>query len=156
MATKITAAHLATGAGVRTVITEGRSPRNIHKILAGEPLGTQFEPQLQPINARKRWIAHALVPNGILYLDNGAVEAISKLGKSLLAAGIIKVQGEFHRQDAVKLCDSTGREVARGLVNYSSSELQQIQGRRSQEIKAILGYLSSETIVHRDNLVLAH
>lgn len=154
MATKVAAAQIATGAGVRTVITEGRSPRNIQKILAGETLGTQFEPRPQPFNARKRWIAHALVPTGKLYLDKGAVEAICQLGKSLLAAGITRVAGEFERQDAVQLYEPTGREVARGLVNYSSTELQQIQGRRSEEIKVILGYLGAATVVHRDNLAL--
>lgn len=154
MATKIAAAEIATDSGVRTVITEGRSPQNLLKILAGEPLGTQFDPQPRPINARKRWIAHALVPTGKLYLDAGAVQAITHLGKSLLAAGITQVEGDFFNQDAVQLCDALGNEIARGLVNYSSRELQLIQGRRSQEITEILGYTGAETVVHRDNLVL--
>lgn len=156
MATKIAAARIATGAGVRTVITEGQSPQNIQRVLAGEPIGTWFEPQPQPINARKRWIAHALVPVGKMYLDNGAVEAISQLGKSLLAAGIIQVEGDFQSQDPVQLCDRQGLEVARGLVNYSSAELKLIQGRRSMEIPSILGYLGAETVIHRDNLVVTH
>lgn len=155
MVTKISAARIATAVGVRTVITEGRSPQNLLKILAGEPLGTQFAPQPDPSNARKRWIAHGLVPAGKLYLDPGAIRAISEGGKSLLAAGITEVEGEFQRQDAVLLCDRTGREVARGLVNYSSPELQKIQGRHSDEIPTILGYPSPETVVHRDNLVLS-
>jgi len=154
MATKIAAAQIATGSGVRTVITDGQSPRNIPRILTGEALGTQFEPQPQPINARKRWIAHTLVPRGKLYLDKGAVEAISKLGKSLLAAGITRVEGDFHSQDAVQLCDATGRQIARGLANYSSTELKQVQGRRSEEIAVILGYAGAETVIHRDNLAL--
>jgi glutamate 5-kinase len=154
MATKIAAATIATDAGVRTVITEGRSPRNIQQILAGAALGTQFEPQPRPVNARKRWIAYALVPTGKLYLDTGAVKAISELGKSLLAAGIMKVEGDFQVLDAVQLCDRTGQEIARGLVNYNSAELQKIQGRRSEEIPIILGYAGAETVVHRDNLVL--
>lgn len=154
MATKVAAAQIATAAGVRTVITDGRSPQNIQKILAGQPLGTQFEPQPQPVNARKRWIAHALVPTGKLYLDSGAVQAVSQLGKSLLAAGITHVEGEFENQNAVQLYDVTGREIARGLVNYSSAELRQIRGHRSEEIRAILGYPGAETVIHRDNLVL--
>lgn len=153
MQTKIAAARIATMAGIRTVITEGRSPDNILKALAGEAIGTQFEPALQPVNARKRWIANGLVPAGRLYLDKGAVKAICELGKSLLAAGVVEVEGEFQSQDAVQLCDQTGQEVARGLVNYSSSELSQIRGRRSDEIPTILGYAGAETIVHRDNLV---
>lgn len=156
MVTKIAAARIATHAGVRTVITEGRSPEAIEKILQGEPLGTQFEPQPRSERARKRWIAHTLVPTGKLYLDNGAVAAICQGGKSLLAAGITAIEGEFHSSEAVQLCDSNGVEIARGLVNYSSSELQQIRGRKSEEIPTILGYVGAETIVHRDNLVLTN
>lgn len=154
MVTKIAAARIATAAGIRTVITEGRFPHNIEKILQGEPIGTQFEPQPQPNKARKRWIAHGLMPSGKLCLDQGAVEAISQGGKSLLAAGITAVEGEFYSQEAVQLCDSNGKEIARGLVNYSSFELQQIRGHHSSEIAAILGYTGAETVVHRDNLVL--
>lgn len=155
MVTKISAARIATSSGTRTVITEGRSPGNILKILQGEPLGTQFEPQPRSGNARKRWIAHGLIPAGKLYLDQGAIAAIRQLGKSLLAAGVTRVEGEFSASDAVQLCDPTGREIARGLVNYSSVELRQIQGRRSEEIVNILGYVGAETIIHRDNLVLS-
>jgi glutamate 5-kinase len=154
MVTKISAARIATAAGVRTVITEGRAPRNIEKILLGEAIGTHFEPQPEPTSARKRWIAYGLLPAGKLYLDEGAVEAISDGGKSLLAAGIIAVEGEFDTQEAVVLCDKSGNEIARGLVNYNSGELQKIRGRRSSEIAAILGYVGAETVVHRDNLVL--
>jgi glutamate 5-kinase len=156
MVTKIAAARIATGAGVRTVITEGRRPESIEKILQGEPLGTQFEPQPRTDNARKRWIAHSLVPLGKLYLDNGAVAAIVQAGKSLLAAGITNVEGNFRSSDAVQLCDSKGAEIARGLVNYNSNELQKIRGRKSEEVPAILGYAGAETVVHRDNLVLSN
>ena len=156
MVTKIAAARIATSAGVRTVITEGRHPESIEKILQGEPLGTQFEPQPRTDNARKRWIAHSLVPVGKLYLDNGAVAAIAKSGKSLLAAGITSIEGDFRSSDAVQLCDSSGLEIARGLVNYSSTELKQIRGRQSDEIPSILGYSGAETVVHRDNLVLSN
>jgi glutamate 5-kinase len=155
MVTKIAAARIATTAGIRTVITEGRSPQNIEKILQGEPLGTQFEPQPRPFNARKRWIAHGLVAAGKLYLDAGAVKALCQSGKSLLAAGIKEVEGEFQSQDAVQLCDLAGQEIARGIVNYSSSELQKILGHHSDQIAKILGYVGEETVVHRDNLVLS-
>ncbi|MBW4680673.1 MAG: glutamate 5-kinase [Microcoleus vaginatus WJT46-NPBG5] len=156
MATKIEAARIATGAGVRTVITAGAYPRNIDKILQGEPIGTQFEPQPRTDSARKRWIAHGLIPAGKLYLDAGAVAAICQLGKSLLPAGITAIEGEFNASDAVQLCDLSGREMARGLVNYSSPELQRIRGRKSDEISQILGYAGAETVVHRDNLVLSN
>ncbi len=154
MVTKIAAARIATAAGVRTAIAEGRFPHNIEKILQGEPLGTQFEPQPQPSSARKRWIAYGLIPSGKLYLDQGAIAAISQSGKSLLAAGITAVEGEFYSQEAVQLCDQSDTEIARGLVNYSSAELRQIQGRKSTEIAAVLGHPGAETVVHRDNLVL--
>lgn len=156
MATKIEAARIATGAGIRTVITAGSYPRNIEKILQGEAIGTQFEPQPRTDNARKRWIAHGLIPSGKLYLDEGAIAAISQFGKSLLAAGITKIEGEFQASEAVQLCTHGDREMARGLVNYSSAELQLIRGRKSEEIPAILGYVGAETVVHRDNLVLSN
>ncbi|PZD75121.1 Glutamate 5-kinase [Acaryochloris thomasi RCC1774] len=154
MATKIIAAEIATGAGIRTVITQGKTASNITRILAGEEIGTQFSPQEQPINARKRWIAHALIPSGMLCLDAGAAQAIIQSGKSLLAAGIVTTQGDFNSQASVQICDVEGREIARGLVNYSSAELQQIQGKRSDEIPNILGYAGAETVIHRDNLVV--
>lgn len=154
MATKISAARIATAAGVRTVITEGKQPDNIYKIIQGKSIGTQFEPQPEPTSARKRWIAYGLVPKGKLYLDAGAVVAISGGGKSLLPAGITSVEGEFNPDVAVQLCDRDGKEIARGLVNYSNSELEKIRGRRSSEIMEILGYQGVETVVHRDNLVL--
>jgi len=156
MMTKITAAQIATGAGVRTVITQGRNPQNLEKILAGEAIGTLFEPQPHAVNARKRWIAHGLVPAGKLYLDDGAVRAIRNRGKSLLAAGIIYVEGDFQNQDAVELCDRAGLAIARGLVNYNSHELQKIRGCQSDEIATILGHAGAETVVHRDNLVLSN
>ncbi|MEH2231482.1 MAG: glutamate 5-kinase [Nostoc sp.] len=154
MVTKISAARIAITAGVRTVITQGRFPRNIEKIIQGELIGTHFEPQPEPTSARKRWIAYGLVPAGKLYLDEGAIAAISLAGKSLLAAGIKLVEGEFDTQDAVQLCDTNGNEIARGLVNYNSNELQKICGRHSREISTILGYAGAETVIHRDNLVL--
>ncbi|HEY9779677.1 MAG TPA: glutamate 5-kinase [Leptolyngbyaceae cyanobacterium] len=154
MMTKISAARIATAAGVRTVITQGRFPHNIEKILQGEAIGTQFEPQLQPSSARKRWIAYGLIPVGKLFLDEGAIVAICQAGSSLLAAGITAVEGEFDTQEAVQLCDKNGKEIARGIVNYSSAELNQIRGRHSKEISAILGYAGAETVVHRDNLAL--
>ncbi len=154
MATKISAAAIATDAGIRTVITQGLHPHNIPRILAGETLGTQFLPHPEPINARKHWIAYAMIPSGALRLDEGAARAIAQQGKSLLAAGILSIEGEFQSQEAVRLCNPAGQEIARGLVNYSSTELMQIRGHRSENIPALLGYAGTETVVHRDNLAL--
>ena len=154
MVTKIAAARIATTSGVRMVITQGRNPQNIVKILQGEPIGTHFSPHPEPTSARKRWIAYGLVPSGKLYLDHGAVTAISQQGKSLLAAGINIIEGVFDTQNAVQLCDRNGNEIARGLVNYNSQELEKICGSHSSEIRSILGYEGAETVIHRDNLVL--
>jgi glutamate 5-kinase len=93
---------------------------------------------------------------GKLYLDEGAVKALQRGGKSLLAAGITKVDGNFQSQEAVVLCNTQGQEIARGLVNYSSSEICRVLGLRSDQMPEILGYAGAETIVHRDNLVLSH
>ncbi|RZM79858.1 glutamate 5-kinase [Leptolyngbya iicbica LK] len=155
MLTKIEAARIAANAGVRTVITDGQHPENLIKILAGESLGTQFSPKKTVANARKRWIAQSLVPAGKLYLDAGAVKAIQTGGKSLLPAGITEIEGEFEQRSSVQLCDAQGQEIARGIVNYSHSELAQIMGHQSEEISKILGYTSSDTVVHRDNLVIS-
>ena len=154
MVTKLTSAQIATAAGVRVAIAEGKTPSNIRAILQGQDVGTQFAPQPQPFNARKRWIAYGLVPSGKLFLDDGAVRAICQSGKSLLAAGIERLEGEFDSQASVQLCDRTGREIARGLVNYNSLDLAKIQGCHSDEIPDILGYANAETVVHRDNLAL--
>ena len=155
MSTKIEAARIATAAGVHTVITQGQTPENILKVLAGEAVGTLFEAQANPSTARKRWIAGNLIPAGRLYLDRGATEAIRSAGKSLLPAGITEVEGEFTAQDAVLLCDASGQEIARGLVNYSDVDLRKIYGHRSSDITHLLGYEGAETIVHRDNMVIS-
>ena len=154
MATKLTAARLATSAGVRVAITQGKAPDNIRRILQGEAIGTQFQARPPTDNARKRWIAYGLVPSGKLILDQGAVNAICSQGKSLLAAGIIDLEGEFSATDSVSICDLAGNEVGKGLVNYSHSEIEQIKGKKSQMIPVLLGYAGVETVIHRDNLMI--
>ncbi len=154
MITKLTAAKIATSAGITTVITNGRQPENIVKIIAGEAIGTKFAPQPKTENARKRWIAFGLVAMGKLHLDAGAVKALSEKGKSLLPAGITKIEGIFALNEAVTLINPQGQEIGKGIVNYNSEELTQIQGKKSTNIANILGYSSSETVIHRDNLVM--
>jgi glutamate 5-kinase len=154
MATKISAARIATSAGVKAAIVRGKYPENIVKILAGEAIGTQFEAQPRAENARKRWIAHGLLPAGKLYLDRGAVRAICDRGKSLLAAGIQRVEGDFVVSDSVQLFSEEGKEVARGIVNYSSQEIEQIRGHHSEKIPNLLGYEGADTVIHRDNLAV--
>lgn len=154
MATKLTAAKIATAAGVTVVISHGQRPQLIPEILAGAAIGTRFEPDPQPINARKRWIAYGLVPAGSLTLDEGAVRAVCEQGRSLLPAGIIQVSGDFERGDAVQLLSEGGAILGQGLVNYSAVELERIRGHKTTEIAAILGYQGLETAIHRDNLAL--
>jgi glutamate 5-kinase len=154
MVTKLEAAQIATTAGVRMVITDGKKPENVLKTITGESVGTEFSPHPSPKKGRKRWIATSLLPAGRIYLDQGASRAILKAGKSLLAAGITDLEGEFHAGDAVLLCDDQGKTIARGIVNYNEADLRQIMGRHSDEIPSILGSARKDTVVHRDNMVL--
>lgn len=154
MATKLAAARIATSAGVRMAIARGCDPGNILKILNGEAIGTRFEPQTRSENARKRWIAYGLAPMGTIHVDSGAARAICQGGKSLLAAGITRVEGDFSASDSVRLLDPNEREIAKGIVNYSSGEIDRVKGHHSDRIADLLGYMDAETIIHRDNLVV--
>ncbi|MFN5854395.1 MAG: glutamate 5-kinase [Pseudanabaenaceae cyanobacterium] len=154
MTTKLEAARIASAAGVRTVISRGAVPERIGQIINGESLGTQFEAQPQTTTARKRWIAYGMVPAGKLILDDGAVKAVGKQGRSLLPAGIVGVEGKFEESNAVSLCDRSGKEIARGITNYNHSDIEQILGANSQDIAKILGAAGENTVVHRDNLVI--
>lgn len=154
MVTKMAAARIATRAGIKTVITNGSRPSDLAKILAGEEIGTLFKPHKTIDSARKRWLAHGTIPVGQLVLDRGAVQAIRERGKSLLPAGVLRVQGEFAEAATVQLWDEEEREIAIGSVNYNSDDLRRIAGHQSGAIAQILGYSGEQTVVHRDNLVL--
>lgn len=154
MITKLRAAKIASSAGVTTVITNGKTPSNILKIIAGEAIGTKFTAQPKTENARKRWIANGLVSTGKLYLDDGAVKALCQQGKSLLAAGITAIEGNFNVSDAVDLVNSQGQIIGKGIVNYSYEDLDQVKGQKSTDIPQILGFETPETVIHRDNLVI--
>jgi glutamate 5-kinase len=154
MFTKIQAAGMASKAGIATVIAHGRTRDVITRVLAGEELGTLFLPQRGRLAKRKHWIAFVLRPKGGLKIDQGAHEALLKRGKSLLASGIIEVCGRFDRGDAVDILSSRETPIARGLSNYSSSDLERIKGLKSSAIEDKLGYRYLDEIVHRDNLVI--
>ena len=153
MATKIAAARIATESGVAAVITSGQRPRPLTRLLEGERHGTVFLPAGRAPSSRRRWLAFGLPVRGVLTIDEGAREALRQ-GKSLLAAGVVEVEGTFDPGEAVAIRDTRGGEVGRGLVNYPSGQLVRIKGLRSTEIAGVLGKKTHDEVVHRDNLVL--
>jgi glutamate 5-kinase len=154
MSTKVRAARLAARSGAATIIAAGAVNDVIHAILNGEELGTHFLPDMEPLLARKRWLAGQLQVKGQLVLDSGAVEMLKNNGKSLLAVGVKWATGQFERGELVSCLDLNGVEIARGLVNYGSAETQLIKGKSSTEFEALLGYADDLELIHRDNLVL--
>ncbi len=153
MVTKLAAARIALAAGCRMVIAEGSALHPLSAIERGARC-TWFLPAAEPRTARKRWIAGTLNPMGALIVDDGAAAAL-KRGTSLLPAGVVGVEGEFERGDAVVVRNGGGREVARGLCAYSSADARAIAGHKSGEIEAILGYRGRHEMIHRDDLVVA-
>jgi glutamate 5-kinase len=153
MITKIRAAQRAARSGAHTLIASGHEADVLLRLAQGEVLGTLLFASATPLAARKQWLADHLQLAGSLILDEGAVAAL-KAGKSLLPVGVTLVEGEFERGAAVACRAPDGREVARGLANYSSSEARRIARRGSQEIETVLGYLDAPEMIHRDNLVL--
>lgn len=154
MQTKIRAARLAARSGASTIIADGRETGIITRVASGEHLGTQLLAEAKPLAARKQWLAGHLRPHGQLWLDDGAVQVLRECGRSLLAVGVTKVEGEFRRGELVACLNSQGHEVARGLVNYDATESRQIMGKPSTEIEKVLGFVDEPELIHRDNLVL--
>ncbi len=153
MLTKIQAARIGTESAVAVVIVNGDTSQPVQRVLAGEPLGTLFLPTGRRLASRRRWLAFGATPRGTVIVDPGAVAALHR-GKSLLPSGIKEVLGDFQSGDLVVIADLEGREVARGLVNYSKAELERIKGLRTSQIEAFLGYKGHEEAVHRDNMVV--
>ncbi|MBI4123361.1 MAG: glutamate 5-kinase [Betaproteobacteria bacterium RIFCSPLOWO2_12_FULL_68_19] len=154
MLTKVLAAKRAARSGAHTVIASGREPEVLVRLVQGERIGTLLTARTVPLAARKQWLADHLTVSGQLRLDGGAVKALVRDGKSLLPIGVVEVAGEFQRGEVVLCVDPDGREVARGLANYSSEETRRIMRRPSGEIEAVLGYVDEPELIHRDNLVL--
>jgi len=152
MVTKLAAARIAVAAGCRMAIANGRAPHALAAVAAGER-ATWFLAHVEPMTARKRYIAGSLKPMGTVDLDDGAYKALSA-GRSLLPAGVTAVEGDFQRGDAVIVRGPDGREIARGLIAYSAADARRIIGHKSGEIEAILGYRGREELIHRDDLVL--
>lgn len=155
MITKVLAAKRAARSGAHTAIASGRSnnPNAIIRLASGEPVGTLLLATTPRLTARQQWLADHLQLAGKLHLDAGAVSAL-KAGKSLLPIGVTGVSGDFERGAAVVCLTPDGKEIARGLVNYASSEARRIAKAPSQDIETLLGYIDEEELIHRDNLIL--
>ena len=154
MLTKVLAAKRAARSGASTVIASGREADVLTRLAAGEAIGTALLADAVSLAARKQWLADHLQLAGKLRLDAGAVQALVRDGKSLLPIGVVAVDGEFERGEVVGCFDPNGREVARGLVNYSAQETSRILRKPSSEIENILGYVDEPELIHRTNMVL--
>ncbi|QSP96115.1 glutamate 5-kinase [Marinobacter salinisoli] len=154
MLTKLRAARLAARSGAFTVIAGGRIEHVITRLRDGEVLGTLLLPEQGRTAARKQWLASHLQTRGRLILDDGAVRMVCLNGRSLLPVGVKEVSGAFRRGEMVSCVNSSGKEVARGLVNYDAAEARSIAGQSSDRIVEVLGYASGEEMIHRDNLVV--
>ncbi len=154
MLTKVRAAERAARSGTATLIAPGRAADILLRIRAGERVGTLLTPGREPQAARKRWLSGQMQVRGRLVVDTGAAKALRESGRSLLAVGVKSVVGDFGRGEIVACFDENGRELARGLVNYSAAESRRIQGVPSEKIESVLGYVDEAELIHRDNLVL--
>ena len=152
MVTKIEAAKIALGAGCNMVIASGHEAHPLKRIDDGAP-STWFLAKASPLQSRKRWIAGTLVPMGRLVVDDGAAGALAK-GKSLLPAGVKRIEGSFARGDAVTVVLPSGVEIAVGLVAYDAGEAQAIMGLKTSETEKALGYKGRDEMIHRDDMVL--
>lgn len=154
MHSKLLAAKRVAQLGVPTLIVSGREPGGLSRVFAGEDLGTWVAPEGRAISRRKYWLAYTSEPKGGLWIDQGAAKALRTGGKSLLPAGIIRVEGEFDKGGSVRLLDFQGQTVGVGLANYDSAELKKIMGLKSGQIAQVLGQAPYPEAVHRDNMVL--
>lgn len=154
MMSKLAAARKVNSAGVPMVIAKGDKPDILTRLLDGELHGTYFAPRREKLTRRKCWIAFSLKPKGSLTVDAGAKTALTRRGKSLLASGVVAVQGEFAVGAAVEFLGPEGEPLGVGLVNYSAADIRRVMGLRSQHIQQVLGHKSYDEVIHRDNLVI--
>ncbi len=154
MLTKILAARRAANTGIHTVIASGHEQNVLHRLLGGEAIGTLLYAPEASLAKRKSWLADHLQLRGKVTLDAGATKALLHGGKSLLPIGVVAVAGEYERGEVIGCLDESGRELARGLANYSSSETLRIMRKPSSEIESVLGYIDEDELIHRDNLVV--
>jgi glutamate 5-kinase len=154
MITKIEAARLATASGVTVIIADGREPDIMLRLVAGEEAGTRCLPLTTRLESRKRWMLSGLSTRGKLIVDAGAALALKKQNRSLLAAGILEVEGSFERGDTLNIHDPEGNRLGCGITNYSSRDIAVIKGGHSKNIATLLGYDYGSEVVHRNNLVV--
>ena len=154
MLTKVLAAKRAARSGAHTVIADGREPDVLIRLAQGEAIGSQLTAVTAILTARKQWLASHLQCKGRVVVDAGAARALVAGGKSLLPIGVVSVVGEFQRGDVVACVDDAGREIARGLANYSSAQSKLIARKPTKEIENLLGFIEEPELIHRDNLVL--
>ena len=154
MGTKLEAVRTATAVGVNVIIANGKRPDVLGEILSGADVGTLFLGECDGLSAWKRWIGYTLPPKGRLVLDAGARRAVEQQGKSLLAIGVVRVEGDFAKGEVVSLVDQQGDEFARGLSNYDTTAARAIVGKRTEEITRELGSIPYDEVIHRDNLVV--
>ena len=154
MASKIAAARIVTEAGGSCIIASGRNDQVLDEVRRGDPVGTLFTSRAAAVPAWKRWLGWSADPRGSVVVDAGAREAVVDGGRSLLAAGIVAVEGSFASGDVVALTTGNGRPFARGLVNYPADELRRIVGLKTDRIAAVLGSVPYEAVIHRDNLAI--
>ena len=151
MSTKLEAAKICINSGCFMAIANGKHPQPLSKLIKTN-ICTWFIPKVSRLDARKKWIVSSIESNGKIYIDNGACKALEN-GKSLLPAGITKVDGEFIKGDNVLVVDTNGKTLAKGLTSFSSKEINKIKGLKSEKIESILGYSSKSEIIHRDDMV---
>ena len=153
MNSKLEAARMVTGAGEAMIVADGRMQNVLRRIIDGDVIGTLFVPARGKRSSRSRWIG-SVRTNGTIVVDDGAVTALVEKNKSLLAAGITRVEGNFARGDACAIATRDGKIVGRGLSNYSSEEIEKIRGKKTSEVRAIMAERAYDEVVHRDNLVI--
>jgi glutamate 5-kinase len=154
MYTKVLAAKQTMSFGIPTLIVNGFDNNIVDKIYKGESVGTLFWAGKEKINKRKHWITHTLKPSGQITVDSGAGKAIVSRGKSLLPAGVIKIEGKFEFGTVVRVLEEDGTEIARGLVNYNFRDLEKIMGMRTGAVRKIFGDNFYNEVIHRDDLAL--
>lgn len=154
MATKIQAAKIAVNSGISMLIASGETKNIIYRLMQGENMGTIFLPKETKLQFRKRWLAFGARLKGKIIIDQGCEEALITRGSSLLSAGIIAVEAVFDVGATVPIYNTLGREIARGLVNFNSQELELIKGLKSSEVEKLLGHKAYEEVIHRDNMVI--